>query len=64
MTGKGPKAGAQVDRDKDRRLKERREVTRDRSLERRRRRMDRSPSLDVHRLRKDKDRRPLARRQR
>lgn len=64
MTGKGPKAGAQVDRDKDRRLKERREVTRDRSLERRRRRKDRSPSLDVHRLRKDKDRRPLARRQR
>lgn len=43
MTGKGPKAGAQVDRDKDRRLEERREVTRDPSLERRRRRKDRNP---------------------
>lgn len=63
MTGKGPKAGAQVDGDKDRRLEERREVTRDRSLERRRRRRDRKPSLDVHRLREDKDRRLLARRQ-
>lgn len=58
MTGKGPKAGAQVDRDKDRRLEERREVTRDPSPERRRRRRDRN------RLREDKDRRLLEGRQR
>lgn len=64
MTGKGPQTGAQVDRDKDLRLEERREVTRDPSLERRRRRKDRNPCLDVHRLREDKDRRLLARRQR
>lgn len=64
MTGKGPKAGTQVDRNKERRLEERREVTRDPSLERRRRRRDRNPSLDVHRPREDKDRRVLARRQR
>lgn len=61
MTGKAPKAGAQVDGDKDRRLEERREVTRDPSLERRRRRRDKKPSPDVHRLREDKDRRLLAR---
>lgn len=64
MTGNGPKAGTQVDRDKNRRLEERREVTGDPSLERRRRRRDRNRSLDVHRLREDKDRRLLALRQR